>query len=94
MNSNSNGNTESTQWLDRPEAVTTLWKFFALVLVLTVVIEFAVTLHPHFKIEAFPAFNAIFGFLSCIVMIVVAKILAIWLKRPDTYYDALEDGDE
>ena len=44
-------------------------------------------LHPHFAIESVFGFNAWFGFLACAAMIVVAKALALLLKRPDTYYD-------
>lgn len=76
----------STHWLDRPSSIPKLWVGFVVVLSITVVAEFFVSLHPHFDVENFPAFNALYGFLTCILMIIVAKGLAIFLKRPDTYY--------
>lgn len=41
----------------------------------------------NFKIDNIIGFYPIFGFLSCIVLILVAKGLALLLKKEDTYYD-------
>ena len=75
-------------WLDEPRNVKRLWRAFLALLVLTVLAELVVTLHPHFEIEALPAFHAAYGFIACAAMIVAAKILGVLLKRPDTYYRA------
>lgn len=77
---------EKPHWLDQPRNVKRLWRGFLVVLVLTVLAELLVPMHPHFAIESIFGFNAWFGFLGCVAMIVVAKGLAILLKRPDTYY--------
>lgn len=74
-------------WLDEPRNVQRLWRGFLVVLALTVVAELFVPLHPHFEIEAVPGFNALYGFLTCAAMIVVAKVLGFLIKRPDTYYE-------
>ena len=52
-----------------------LWRVFLGVLVLTVLIEALIPLHPHFDIESVFGFYAWFGFIACAVMIVVAKAL-------------------
>lgn len=80
-------------WLDDPLNIKRLWRGFLVVLVLTVAAGFFTDLHPHFEIEKWPGFNAAYGFLSCLLMIVVAKLVGILLKRPDTYY-AKDEGDE
>jgi hypothetical protein len=77
---------EKTHWLDQPRNIKRLWRGFLLVLVLTVLAEFLVPMHPHFAIESVFGFNAWYGFVVCALMIVVAKGLALVLKRPDTYY--------
>jgi hypothetical protein len=74
-------------WLDDPRHVRLLWRAFIGVLALTVLAEAFVALHPAFGVESLFGFNAWFGFLACIAMIVLARALALWLKRPDTYYD-------
>jgi hypothetical protein len=61
------------------------------VLVLTVLAQLVVHLHPHFEIESVFGFHAWFGFLACAAMIVVAKALALLLKRPDSYYGKRDD---
>jgi hypothetical protein len=78
-------------WLDDPQHVRLVWRGFLIVLVLTVLAELAVSLHPHFAIESLFAFHAWFGFGACAVMIGLAKGLALLLKRPDTYYDESAD---
>lgn len=78
-------------WLDQPRNVRHLWRVFLVVLALTVVAGFFVPLHPHFAIESLPGFNAWYGFAVCAAMIVAAKGLALWLKRPDTYYGQHDD---
>ena len=80
-------------WLARPETIRWLWRVFIAVLALTVLAEFFVTHHPHFRIESVAGFGAWYGFLACAGLILAAKGLAILLKRPDTYYEKSErDG--
>jgi hypothetical protein len=80
---------DRSHWLDEPRNVKRLWRGFLVVLALTVAAELVVHLHPHFAVESIFGFHAWFGFAACAAMIVVAKALALVLKRPDSYY---EDG--
>ena len=77
---------EKPHWLDQPRNIKLLWRGFLVVLLLTVLAEFLVPMHPHFAVESIFGFNAWYGFLVCALMIVVAKVLALVLKRPDTFY--------
>ncbi len=77
---------EKPHWLDQPRNIKLLWRGFLVVLLLTVLAEFLVPMHPHFAVESIFGFNAWYGFLVCALMIVIAKGLALLLKRPDTYY--------
>jgi len=81
-------------WLVRPENVRRLWIIFIVVLVLTVLPDFFVHQHAHFGIEASFGFYAWYGFLTCVAMVVGAKVLGIFLKRPDTYYEQRYDDNE
>jgi hypothetical protein len=74
-------------WLVRPETVRKLWGGFAAVLVATVAVGLLVQGHPHFDIERLPGFYAWYGFLTCVAMVLVARLLGRFLKRRDTYYD-------
>ncbi|MEO6364421.1 MAG: hypothetical protein ABIO71_14430 [Caldimonas sp.] len=87
---------DTRSWLDQPRNVSRLWRGFLVVLVLMVLAETLVHLHPVFAIESLFAFNAGFGFLACALMILVARALGLLLKRRDDYYAKhhAEQGDE
>ncbi len=82
---------QQPHWLDQPRNVKRLWRGFLFVLMLTVAAELLLDLHPHFEIDAIFGFSAWFGFMACAAMIVVAKALALVLKRPDSYYGRRND---
>jgi hypothetical protein len=43
---------------------------------------------PHFWFENLPGWGALYGFVSCVAIIVFSKLLGrLWLTRPETYYD-------
>jgi hypothetical protein len=74
-------------WLTRRETIRKLWVVFGIILALTVLAEAFVAHEAHFSLEAIFGLNAWFGFLACAALIFLAKLLGLWLKRPDTYYD-------
>lgn len=74
-------------WLTRPATIRKLWLIFAAVLAATVVAELGVPHEAHFVVDGTFAFHAWYGFLSCAALIGMAKLLGIFLKRPDTYYE-------
>jgi hypothetical protein len=74
-------------WLVRPRTIRRLWQAFIVVLALAVLAEIAIEAHPHFAVERLFGFNALYGFLACAVLILVAKGIGLVLKRRDTYYD-------
>ena len=44
--------------------------------------------HPHFWWEKIPAFDAIFGFLGCILIVIGSKALGHhWLQKDEDYYN-------
>ena len=41
----------------------------------------------HFSFEDFPAWSSIYGFVSCVVIIIVSKVIGkLWLIRREEYY--------
>ncbi len=74
-------------WLRRPETIRKLWIGGLLMLGVLVGVEPLLPTHGYFGIDGLFAFNAWFGFLACVAMIVVSKGLGIFIKRQDTYYD-------
>lgn len=74
-------------WFYRKSSIKKLWVGAVIVLVLTVIAEFFIELHPHFEIEALFGFHALYGFLACVAMVLFAKVLGFLIKRKDDYYD-------
>lgn len=58
-------------------------------LALLVVIDFFLPRpYLHFVWDSLPGFSAVYGFVSCILIIVVSKALGkLWLLKPEDYYD-------
>jgi hypothetical protein len=45
------------------------------------------TEHPHFWWEKIPVFDAVFGFLGCILIVLGSKALGHhWLQKDEDYY--------
>jgi len=74
-------------WLYLPATRRKLWIAGISILVLTVIAEFFIHLHAYFSITEFFGFYAVYGFLSCVILIVIAKLLGWLLKRKEDYYD-------
>lgn len=77
----------STHWLQRASTIRRLWWVMYGVLALTVLAQFVVPLKGKFTIDGWLAFPAIYGFVTCVAMVLFAKLLGVWLKRKDGYYD-------
>jgi hypothetical protein len=80
--------TASTHWLVRPQTIRRLWVGYGSVLVLTVLPDLFLHRHAEFGLDGGFGFYAWYGFLTCIGMILFAKVLGMGLKRPETHYDA------
>jgi len=45
-------------------------------------------LHPHFWWEKIPVFSAVYGFIGCVIIIVVSKAIGHqWLQKEEDYYE-------
>lgn len=79
-------------WLARPSSIRLMWRVFWAVLALTVAAQIVIEIKGYFGIDGWFAFGAIYGFLSCLAMVLFAKGLGYLLKRDENYYRA-EDTD-
>lgn len=73
-----------------PHAVRYMWIGFVAILVLLVVAELAVARHPHFEFDSVFGFNALFGFFGGLAILIGSKMIGVFLKQPDTFYDDAE----
>ncbi len=82
---------EKNHWLVRPPTLRWLTALSLLVLAMTIAAQWWFPYHGYFGFDGWPAFAALFGFLSCLLMVLVAKLLGLLLKRPEDYYRAHGD---
>lgn len=80
---------EQRHWLYRPATIARLCAWGVGALLVTVIAELFVTLYEHFAFTGWFGFHAVFGFVSCVLMVVVARGFARVVKRRADYY---EDG--
>lgn len=78
---------EKSYWLDRPSNVDKLVYGFYVVCALFLVADILVHKHGPFEIEHIFGFYAVFGFVACVVLVLIAKALRRVLMRPEDYYD-------
>jgi len=73
---------------DRPGNVKRLLGCFYGSLFVLLGLEVFVHKHPHFGWEKWPEFYAVYGFIACVVLVLVAKyVLRPLVKRREDYYD-------
>ena len=64
-------------------------KIFLLLLGITLAASAVLDAHKNpFDYANIYAFYALYGFLVCVLMIVIAILIGIFIKRDDSYYDS------
>jgi sterol desaturase/sphingolipid hydroxylase (fatty acid hydroxylase superfamily) len=73
-------------WLVRPSTIRLLWWLFSTILALSVLAQLLFKVKGYFNVDGWLGFGAVFGFLACLAMVLVAKALGWFLKRDEGYY--------
>ena len=79
--------TPETHWLRRPETIRKLWRWGIGALIVIALLDLFLVPHPYFNIDGTFGFYSWYGLLTCIAMVIMAKVLGIFLKQRDDYYD-------
>jgi purine-cytosine permease-like protein len=74
-------------FLDSAENRLRVRKYFYVSLIVLLIVDFFVPKHGHFPWESAPGFYAVYGFIACVSLIFVAKLLRLLVKRGEDYYD-------
>lgn len=76
----------------RRTSIRTLWIVFTLALAATLLADIFFAQYNTFGFEDSLGFYAGYGFVSCMLMVLIARLLGLLIKRPQDYY--AEDADE
>jgi hypothetical protein len=60
---------------------------FVLLLTILVIIDFFVHRHGHLPLENLPEFFPIYGFVSVVLMAIVTRLLRLFIKKDESYYE-------
>jgi len=72
---------------DKPENVKRFLGFFYASLVVLLIVDFFIHKHAEFPWESAPEFFAVYGFVSCVLLIFIARLLRIFIKRDENHYE-------
>lgn len=78
---------DDPRWLDRPGSVDAIIRLLIVVCVGTVVYDFFVHKHGHWHFQEWIGFDAVFGFVSFVGIVLAGKWMRGFLMRSEDYYD-------
>lgn len=81
---------EKKHLFDNPRNVTLLLRVFYVLCVLLFAADFIVHRHIYTELEKVPTFYALYGFVACVVLVIIAKYMRTILMRDEDYYDKQE----
>jgi hypothetical protein len=74
-------------FFDKKENVQKFLRVFFASLGVLLIVDLFIHKHPHFPWEGAPEFYAVYGFVSCVALIFIAKLLRLIVRRDEDYYD-------
>ena len=72
---------------DNPRNVSLVVRGLYLVCIVLILLDFIVHRHISIEWERLPAFYALFGFIACVAIVLIAILLRKALRRREDYYD-------
>lgn len=81
-------NDENKQdFFDKPENIAKILKVFYVICIVLVAADFIVHRHIYHDWENIPAFYAVYGFVGCVILVLIAKAMRKVLMKEEDYYD-------
>ena len=79
---------KKSHFFDNPKNVKKVLAGFFGACIVLLIVDIFIHKHGHFSWEEKPAFFAVYGFVSCVILVLAAKyVLRKLVKRKEGYYD-------
>lgn len=78
---------EKQYLFDKPRNVNRLLGGFYLICAILLILDFVLHRHVIHSWENIPGFYAIFGFIACVLLVLIAKEMRKVVMRKENYYD-------
>ena len=82
---------EKPDFFDKPHNITLILRVFYILCAVLVILDFVVHRHIYTEIESIPTFYALYGFVACVVLVLIASQMRKWLMRDEDYYEAQDE---
>jgi hypothetical protein len=94
MKIETNNTGQKVHFFDNPRNVTWMIRIFYAICILLVFADFVVHRHIYLSYDEIPAFYAIYGFVACVVLVIIATGMRKFVMRDEHFYDKREDEVE
>lgn len=78
---------EQQHFFDKPENVKRLLRVFYAICIILALLDFVIHRHVYHSLERIWLFYPIYGFVGCVLLVLVAKWMRTFLMRSESYYD-------
>jgi hypothetical protein len=78
---------DDPRWLDDPRNVTRIVRGLVGLCAVLFLADLLYTKHPHFEVEEWFGFYAVYGFLGSVALVLTAKAMRPLLRRDEDYYE-------
>ena len=86
--------TEKVHLFDNPKNVKRLLTGFYICCGILTALDFVVHRHSAMPLDTIPGFYALYGLISCVVLVVLAKEMRKLVMRDEDYYSDAQDKKE
>lgn len=87
-------NKHSSDFFFQENVIKWILRIFYACCLLVAVIDFFIHRHIETNIERIPMFYATYGFVACVILVIISKWMRILLIRDENYYDEPENPNE
>ncbi len=84
-------NHEKPHFFDKPENIQKVLRVFYVCCAVLLAADFVVHRHVYHDWENMPGFYPLYGFVGCVVLVLIAKEMRKVLMRKEDYYDDRAD---